>query len=180
MTPRIVAALTLPMILGAAQCGSVTSPPATAVTPAVASRPIPYPITESKAFARAVQRGTRTRTGEPGPQYWQQYARYTIDAELQPATNQLSAHGTVRYYNRSPDTLPVLWLHLNQNLFASNAIRNTEVPVTGGMEILRVEANGQSLQRSDTGTGYLIDQTRMRVRPSRALLPGDSIDLRMD
>jgi hypothetical protein len=180
MTPRIAAALMLPIILGAAQCGGVTSPPATVVTPAAANRPIPYPIPETKAFARAVERGTRTRTGEPGPRYWQQYARYTIDAELQPATNQISAHGTVRYINRSPDTLPVLWLHLNQNLFASNAIRNTEVPITGGMEILRVESGGQSLQRADSGPGYLINQTRMRVTPPRALLPGDSIDLRMD
>src|SRR5438105_446391 len=86
---------------------SATNPasqPATAAT-ANPERPIPYPIPESKAFARAVERGTRTRTGEPGPRYWQQYARYTIDAELQPSTNQVSAHGTIRYFNRSPDTL---------------------------------------------------------------------------
>lgn len=170
----------LPAILGAGQCGRLTSPPTAAVTPAAASRPIPYPITETKAFARAVERGTRTRTGEPGPKYWQQFARYTIDAELQPATNQLSAHGTVRYFNRSPDTLPVLWLHLNQNLFAPNAIRNSEVPITGGMEILRVESSGQAMPRADSGFGYSINQTRMRVTPRQPLLPGDSIDLRMD
>ena len=179
MTSRLLAALTLPILLGGAQCGSVTSPPA-AVTPTAPARPVPYPLTETKAFARAVERGTRTRTGEPGPQYWQQYARYTIDAELQPATNQLSAHGTIRYFNRSPDTLPVLWLHVNQNLFAPNAIRNSEVPVTGGMEILRVEVSGEALTRADSGIGYWINQTRMRVTPPRRLAPGDSIDLRVD
>ena len=169
------------MILGGARCGSLTSPPVAAVTPTGPERPIPYPIAETKAFARAVERGTRTRTGEPGPKYWQQYARYTIDAELQPATNQLTAHGTVRYFNRSPDTLAVLWLHLNQNLFAPNAIRNGEVPITGGMEILRVEAAGQALRRSDTTAGsFLINQTRMRLTPPQPLAPGDSIDLRMD
>src|SRR3954469_15069679 len=99
------------------------SPPA---SPQAPDRPIPYPVPESRAFARAVERGTRTRTGAPGPKYWQQYARYTIDAELQPSSNQLSAHGTIRYINNSPDTLPVLWLHLNQNLFSPTAIRNTE------------------------------------------------------
>jgi hypothetical protein len=145
------------------------------------ARPIPYPVPESRSFARAVERGTRTRTGSPGPKYWQQYARYTIDAELQPASNQLSAHGTIRYINNSPDTLPVLWLHLNQNLFSPNAIRNVEVPVTGGMELLRVEAGGQTLSRTDSGSvGYLVDQTRLRIKPPKALMPGDSIDLRMD
>ena len=69
--------------------------------------PIPYPVFESKAFARAVARGTRTRTGQPGPNYWQQFARYRIDAELVPATNQINGRETVRYYNRSPDTLRV-------------------------------------------------------------------------
>jgi hypothetical protein len=146
-----------------------------------ASRPTPNPLPESRAFARAVERGTRTRTGAPGPKYWQQYARYTIDAELQPASNQLSAHGTIRYINNSPDTLGVLWLHLNQNLFSPNAIRNVEVPVTGGMELLRVEAGGQTLSRTDSASvGYLVDQTRLRIKPPHALAPGDSIDLRMD
>lgn len=167
-------------VLSAAQCPSSTAPEPAATTSALSRRPIPYPIAESKAFARAVEKGTRTRTGSPGPKYWQQYTRYTIDAELQPATNQLSAHGTIRYINRSPDTLHVLWLHLNQNLFAPNALRNEPVPITGGMEIFRVEAAGRTLVRADTGVGYAIEQTRMRMTPPRPLMPGDSIDLRVD
>src|SRR6187551_3399432 len=78
--------------------------PAPAPVAVGAKRPIPYPIFESNAFARAVERGTRTRTGEPGPKYWQQFARYRIDAELVPTTNQLNGRETVRYFNRSPDT----------------------------------------------------------------------------
>ncbi len=174
----LVLAGTASLLVGV-KCPTSPAPP-TAAAPARPDRPIPYPITESKAFARAVERGTRTRTGEPGPNYWQQYARYTIDAELQPATNQLSAHGTIRYLNRSPDTLPVLWLHLNQNLFAPNAIRNDEVPITGGTEILRIETSGIALTRTPSGVGYHIDQTRLRVTPPRPVAPGDSIDLRID
>jgi hypothetical protein len=170
--------------LGFSRCPSLFGPetpaPAPTDTAVRPKRPVPYPIPETRAFARAVANGTRTRNGSPGPNYWQQYAHYTIDAELQPSSNQLSAHGTVWYYNRSPDTLPVLWLNLNQNLFASGEVRNRPTPVTGGTEILRVEAMGQTLSRSDTGTGYWIDQTRMRVVPPRPLMPGDSVDLRFD
>jgi hypothetical protein len=153
---------------------------AASVAPREPTRPIPYPIPESHAFARAVERGTRTRTGEPGPKYWQQFARYTIDGELQPSSSQLSARETIRYFNRSPDTLPVLWVQLDQNLFAAGAVRDTPTPVTGGTEVLRVEAAGSTLSPRDTGVGYVIDQTRLRLRPPRPVLPGDSIDLRFD
>ena len=151
------------------------APPATA--PAVATRPIPYPVFETRAFARAVERGTRTRNGEPGPRYWQQYARYTINAELVPVTSQITGRETVRYFNRSPDTLRSVWLFLNQNLFAPPSPRNNEVPVTGGMEILRVAAWGQVLARRDSGAGYAIDATRMHVTLPKSLGPGDSLDL---
>src|SRR3954467_14177072 len=42
------------------------------------------------------------------------------------------------------------------------------------------EAGGRRWSRADTGVGYLVDQTRLRVTPAQRLLPGDSIDLRMD
>jgi hypothetical protein len=150
------------------------------VAPAAVERPLPYPVPETQAFARAVERGTRTRTGQPGPRYWQQYARYTLHAELVPDASQLTGRGTIRYFNRSPDTLGVVWLHLYQNLFAPNAVRNEEVPVTGGMEIFRVAAGGETLARQDTGAGYWISETRMRITPAQPLLPGDSLDLRLD
>src|SRR6478735_1316514 len=108
--------------------------------PPEAKRPLPYPVFETMAFARAVERGTRTRTGVPGPNYWQQFARYRIDAELVPATSQITGRESVRYFNRSPDTLRAVWIFLNQNLFAASSPRNRTVPVTGGMEILRVAA----------------------------------------
>ncbi|HET7372090.1 MAG TPA: hypothetical protein VFJ20_01865, partial [Gemmatimonadaceae bacterium] len=152
---------------------------ATAPVPAAAapSRPIPYPVFETRAFARAVDRGTRTRTGEPGANYWQQFARYRIDAELVPTTSLVNGRETVRYFNRSPDTLRVVWIYLNQNLFAPTAARVEPVPVTGGMEILRVAAWGQALSKRDTGAGYWVTGTLMRVALPRAISPHDSLDL---
>ncbi|HEX3865967.1 MAG TPA: hypothetical protein VHV78_04410, partial [Gemmatimonadaceae bacterium] len=144
--------------------------------PVEAPRPLPYPVFETNAFARAVARGTRTRTGEPGAKYWQQFARYRISAELVPGTSQLNGRETVRYFNHSPDTLPVVWVYLNQNLFAATSPRVLETPVTGGTEILRVAAAGQTLDRRETGVGYRVKGTLMRVTLPRALAPHDSID----
>ena len=147
-------------------------------TPApAAARPVPYPVFETHAFARAVERGTRTRIGEPGPKYWQQFARYRIDAELVPSTSLVNGRETVRYFNRSPDTLRAVWIYLNQNLFAANAARVEPTPVTGGMEILRVAASGQALAKRDAGAGYAVNGTLMRVSLPRLLAPSDSLDL---
>jgi hypothetical protein len=62
-------------------------------------RPRPYPVFETAAFSRAVANGTRTRTGNPGPDYWQQYASYRIEAKLDPAANRLTGLETVLYVN---------------------------------------------------------------------------------
>ena len=149
-----------------------------------AERVRPYPVPETRGFAAAVKRGTRTQTGAPGPHYWQQWARYSLAAELDPASARLTGRGSVRYFNRSPDTLPELWLHLHQNLFAPGAPRNEQTPVTPGMELTRVAAQGATLGAvpaaelaRGSGAGYAIDATRLRLRLPRALAPGDSVDL---
>src|ERR1043166_881933 len=115
-------------------------PPAPVAPPEDRGPPriLPYPVQETQAFARAVARGTRTRTGSPGAAYWHQYARYAISVELNATSGQVSGRGTVWYFNHSPDTLREIWVHLDQNLFAANAVRDQVVPVTGGMEIARV------------------------------------------
>jgi hypothetical protein len=170
---------TLPLLVMAAvitsACTSLRR--TTPVAPMRDARPLPYPVFETNAFARAVTNGTRTRTGEPGPKYWQQFAHYRIDAELVPATSQVNGREAVRYFNRSPDTLRTVWIYLNQNLFAASSPRVVETPVTAGTEILRVAAWGQALAKRDTGTGYAVNATLMRVGLPRALAPHDSLDL---
>ena len=172
---RLVSAITVVVLAACAHASSQAPAP----TARRLERPIPYPITETPAFAQAVARGTRTRTGRPGPSYWQQWAEYRLEAELDPSTRRLSGRGTIRYFNRSPDTLRSVWLHLNSNLFAPEALRNDFSPVTGSVEISRVAVGTQALSEvaGDSAAGYRIDDTRMRVRLPVALLPGQSIDL---
>ncbi len=136
-------------------------------------RPRPYPAFESPDFRRAVARGTRTRTGQPGPSYWQQRAEYDLAALLDPVTRRLDGRGTVRYHNNSPDTLGTIFFHLHQNLFAPGEVRNRVVPITGGMSLTRVVAQNRPL--SDTagpGSGYQIEGTRLAVRLPTPLAPG--------
>lgn len=135
------------------------------------ARPVPGAPSESPGFREAVARGTRTRTGQPGPHYWQQYARYDLAARLDPDTRELQGEGTVVYLNRSPDTLATVHFQLHQNLFAPGQVRNRVVPVTGGMRLHRVAAGGVDLAE---GPGYQVTGTTMAVRLPAPLQPGDS------
>ncbi len=117
-------------------------------------RPIPYPVMPTPQFERAIEQGTRTTTGEPGPAYWTNRADYTIEVSLSPETKMLHGTETIRYHNNSPDALRFVLIHLRQNLHKENAMRNRFVPITGGMEISEVKANGQVLQEGGNTAGY--------------------------
>jgi len=86
----------------------------------------------------------------------------------------------VRYHNGSPDTLRSIRVHLRPNLFAPNAVRNEVVPVTGGMTLDRIAAQGKSLQQTtlgDTTAGYAVEGTIAHLRLASALMPGTSVEL---
>src|SRR5438128_6066819 len=146
--------LTAPLVVAASLLATAVvtqdAPAQTRVAPAVdpaatvaGPRPIPGPVYESAPFSRAVARGTRTRTGIPGPRYWVQHARYTIDATLDAARNRLEGEETVVYLNHSPDSLRQLAVHLRQNVFAPASPRREQVPITGGVTLSRVVVNGR-------------------------------------
>jgi hypothetical protein len=64
----------------------------------------------------------RTAAGIPGPDYWQQQVNYSIDAALDAEKKSITAKAVVTYINNSPDELPFLWLHLEQNLFKEDSL----------------------------------------------------------
>ena len=64
----------------------------------------------------------RNAAGAPGHKYWQQQADYQISAKLDETKRRVSASQTITYTNRSPDTLPYLWLQLDQNRFRRDSL----------------------------------------------------------
>lgn len=63
----------------------------------------------------------RTASGEPGPDYWQQRADYDIRVSLDEPARTVTGRATITYTNNSPQELPYLWLHLEQNLFRTDS-----------------------------------------------------------
>src|SRR5690606_557335 len=127
----------------------------------------------------AVEAGTRTRSGRPGARYWQQYARYRLEATLDPSSARLNGVGAITYLNRSPDTLTLVALHLYDNLFAANAVRNRRVPVVGGVELHALAVDGRAMTRrasGGVGAGYEVESSILCVALHEPLLPDDSLE----
>ena len=154
----------------------------------VATRPIPYPVIPAPEFQRAIEEGTRTEIGKPGPNYWQQWTDYVLEAKLVPEEKRIEGHAGVVYHNRSPDELPFVALHLFQNLHAEGAVRNERAEVTGGVTLTHVAAAGDALQERtafdlmgrNRTAGYAIDGTIMYLRPAQPIRPGDSLQMDLD
>src|SRR2546430_6378685 len=129
----------------------------------------------------------REGSGRAGPRYWQQRADYTIRASLDTATHVITGSETIRYSNNSPDTLPYVWLQLDQNIYKANsrgaALNPTDARFAGrGFEggytieyIKAVRRIGQAsgripLASEDNGT-------MLRVELDRPLAPGGRAEL---
>ena len=186
--------LLLLLVLPAALSAQTQPSPAVVAPPATSGRPIPGPMYESPEFSRAVQRGTRTRTGEPGPGYWVNRARYSIDASIDVRRNLVRGSERVVYRNDSPDSLARIAVHLRQNAFAAGNPRNQSAPITEGVVLHRVAVNGAEMRPRTTGVtvvpitsvdkrkppaadGYTVDGTVMWIPLASPLLPHDSLTL---
>ena len=194
----LVAMMALPAALPAA--GPAAAPAAgPAVAPAAGStalpavepapqdpskilRPIPGPLVPPAFFQQAIENGTRTPTGEPGPRYWQTWADYDIDVRLDPRTALLSGRESVAFMNRSPDELPYLMLHLHQNIHAPGAVRMRPNEITGGVRIGRVAVNGEELFEvsSEEDAGYRVLGALLRVQLPAPVAAGAEAVLKID
>jgi hypothetical protein len=184
-TPRRLLAAPLALALVSACSGGRPAAPAPApatghATAGVAVRAMTVPALVG--FETAVGRGTRTRTGVPGPRYWQQWADYKLSAELNPVSKRMTGSGTITYSNRSPDTLHTVYIQLLQNIFAPGARHNTGVPWSvEGIELGRVAAQGTTLAAAGgEGPGYEVNGTIMQLRLPKPLVPGGTADLAFD
>lgn len=178
-------ALALVLVIGSLACAPRAATPdvvPAGIAPARASsRPLPQAVTPPASFLRAVERGTRTLTGRPGPRYWQPYSRYRLTAKLLVEEKRVEGTAHVMYLNRSPDSLAVLHLELTQNLHAAGAPRQESSEVTGGMELRRVTAGARDLRAAPTGgSRYQVVGTRLDLFLPRMLAAGDSVALTFD
>ena len=108
--------------------------------------PVFNPVQPPNGYVAALEAGTRTPEGRPGPEYWQQWVDYDIDVKIEPETALLTGSETITVRNDTPHERPVIVLHLYQNLYAEGSPRGRSVSLSGGMPLSRVAANGVELE----------------------------------
>jgi len=112
---------------------------------------------------------TRTMTGVPGKNYWQNTADYNIKVNFDPQTRNLSGSVAIDYVNNSPDTLRQLWFKLYPNFYKRGVMRNYKldaVDMTDGVKISKMTINNTDQDQNS----MMIDGTNMVVGTS-PLLP---------
>ncbi len=170
------------------------SPPDTLTTPAYTQgeglnleRPIPYPIDIPADYFYAIEEGSRTMTGEPGDDYWQNEATYQLRAELIPDENRVNGIARIQYQNNSPDDLQQFVLELAQNLHKAGTMKKDNTEITGGIELINVKFRGEEMDEIDTSSpgfqrhqGYFVDATRLLIAPDEQLNSGDSVEIEIE
>jgi hypothetical protein len=150
------------------------------------TRPAPLPPTNQAMFApfpMPEANEVRTASGAPGPEYWQQEADYHIQATLDTVAHRVTGHEVIDYTNNSPDSLPYLWIQLEQNLFAPDsrgAIINSQARWRGAfpdggdkLKSVSIVQDGKTYTPS-----YTVDGTRMRIDLDRSMKPkGDRLQI---
>lgn len=144
-----------------------------AQAPPEAARVIPYPIDLPTGFAKAIEQGTRTNTGKPGPKHWTNYGRYDIAIEVDPKASRVSGTAKMTYVNRSPDDLRTLTVHLYQDLMKAGQPRTRFVKTTNGFELGEVRVDGKKVRARAR-------DTKLRLRMSDAIASGSERTIEID
>jgi hypothetical protein len=118
---------------------------------------------------------------KPYPGYWQQDVNYKIKANIDEVSNIIEGDLQLEYFNNSPDTLSEVYFHLYQNAFQPGSYlddlqkENGVRPRYGRYE---AEKKGTEVFSVKTGNESLtpeMDNTIMKIKLPKALLPGSSI-----
>ncbi len=108
---------------------------------------------------------TRSLNGEPGKNYWQNTADYTIDVHFNPETLMVSGSETIVYTNNSPDTLHNTWFKLYPNLYKKGNIRDMSIDqedLTNGVKVTDVFVNDSAVNNKAmriNGTNMVLRNT---------------------
>jgi len=135
----------------------------------------------------------RTASGAPGHEYYQQKADYKMDIILDDEKQRIYGEEVITYFNNSPDNLEYLWVQLDQNIRAPDAITKdvkaggpatyynpkkfTEEflgkPFQGGFNIDYVR------NAEDGEMNYTVNGTMMRIDLPKIMKSGEKVSFKI-
>src|SRR4051812_40088452 len=122
--------------------------------------------------------------------YWQQRVAYTVIAHLDEGLRGVTAQGTLKYVNNSPDTLREMFFHQYLNAFKPGSRWSTadaREHVTRFQDLREPYYGYERFTRAPVVDGIPVlvdypgspDSTVAHLRLPRALAPGDSLSIEM-
>ena len=125
------------------------------------------------------KKGTRSKDGMPGKNYWINSGRYDIAITSTPPDRQIKGKEKIVYYNNSPDILKSIVFKLILNIHKPGSLRGRDVSpdyLTSGVHIDNFSINGKEQKWIDPD-GH---NTWQEVKLIDALNPKDSIEFNID
>lgn len=129
-------------------------------------------LTMPPEIQKAYDNGTRSLTGKPGKNYWENHGRYHIALTVAPPNTLVTGAEHITYYNNSPDTLKSLNMKLIENVHRGGA-RGGSADTAAGIKVDEMTINGAK-------TAWDNDKaitTNQMVDLATPLMPHDSIKL---
>jgi len=129
----------------------------------IAQQSLPVPTNIKAAY----DKGTRSKDGKPGKNYWQNTADYDLKINFDPATRLLDGTEEIVYVNNSPDTLKEIFFKLYPNLYKKESIRRMPVEaedLTDGIKISSLIINDKK-----------IDSTKIHITGTNMIISGSTI-----
>ena len=150
-------------------------------------RPIPYPIDIPDVWDAAVEKGTRTETGEPGENYWQNESSYKLTAEIDPENHMLFGTADISFTNNSPGGQEVIVVELAQNLHQAGTPKMDVTEITGGVKLSSIVVEGTEYNEitfrerwTQNASGFLVSGTHLYIYPEERVASGESISFSID
>jgi hypothetical protein len=129
----------------------------------------------------AIKNQTRTTTGVPGPNYWQNSVDYKIEVSFDAETGKLVGKQNIVYVNNSPNTLYNIVFNIYPNLFKKGNARDREVnplDVNDGLIVSKISIDGKPIDLKSKNINF--DGTHMDLGLQKPLAQKAKVSIVME
>lgn len=129
-------------------------------------------LTMPSEIQKAYDNGTRSESGKPGKNYWENHGRYHIAITVAPPNNLIRGTEQITYVNNSPDALKSLNMKLIENVHRA-AGRGGAADTAAGIKVDEFMVNGTKAAWDNNEA----ITTNYMVNLAKPLMPHDSVKL---
>ena len=143
-------------------------------TVVTAQNSVPTPTNIAATYAK----NTRSTTGMPGKNYWQNTADYSINIDFNPSNRLLKGNEEIKYFNNSNDTLKEIVFKLYPNIYKKGSPRLQKIDdedTNEGIYIENLKIDATLVEAKN----WRIDATNMTLK-IKPLLPKQSLTFNID